>query len=361
MALALLGKLFLAVVGTFFAVLVAHTLQIAYENLTSPLRRILYSPPIPNYLLGNFKETADDPRRTAEWERKYGKTFLLHGLLSVNEVQTSDLKALNHIMAHPTIYTRSRFWQDLSRRLSGEGILDQHKRQNPAFGTAQVKLLTKIFIEKSIELRDFWKNPHLPVQQSKSRRVSVVREVLRLHSPVGWLPRRALVDDVIPLGREIVGRDGRVYESLPVRKGQILRLPILEVNTSEDVWGPDALEFRPERWDDVPAAASSVPSVWAHQFTFLAGPHNCIGSRFALAECVLSFPHFLPFFPFLGPNADGFTRLKALLFTLVLRAFEMAPAVPSEGVGPVMSGQVQAPEVLGAGHGLPVVLTPVRG
>nr|GAT44998.1 predicted protein [Mycena chlorophos] len=556
MALGLLGQLLLAVVGTLFAYLVAHALQITYENLTSPLRRILHSPPIPNYLLGNFKETADDPRLSAKWEQMYGQTFLLHGLLSVNEVQTSDLKALNHIMAHPATYERSRTFQDLSRRLFGDGILtailDQHKRQrrvlvrivpslvrrrtndvqNPAFGTAQVKLLTEIFIERSIELRDFWTseiakakgdssatveissglrkmtlnvigqagfgydfdalNPHgksselneafkeifhspssrfysgifllqsmvpilklLPLPGSgvmvnargrmddvgrriikgskaalmgrdnktapgrdllsilmkanmsadlpESQKLSeeevlgqipaffvaghettstattwalhalslhpdvqqtlreellsvgtdnptldelsalpylekVIREVMRRHSPVVWMQRRALADDVLPLGKPIVGRDGKEHSFLPIRKGQIMRLPIVEVNTSEDVWGPDALEFRPDRWDNVPAAASSVPSVWANQFTFLAGPHNCIGFRFALAE------------------------LKALLFTLV-RAFEITPAVPKESIGPVTSGQIQTPAVLKDkyGAGLPVVLTPVRG
>ncbi|KAF7304522.1 hypothetical protein HMN09_00854800 [Mycena chlorophos] len=576
MALAMLGQMFLAVVGTFLAYLVAHALQITYENLTSPLRRILHSPPIPNYLLGNFKETADDPRLSAKWEQMYGQTFLLHGLLSVNEVQTSDLKALNHIMAHPATYERSRTFQDLSRRLFGDGILtailDQHKRQRRVLvrvvpfcvllaqltfrrtrRSARLKLNFSLrysskdlsrcadalssltLVEELIrsQLRDFWAskianangnssttveissglrkmtlnvigqagfgydfdalNPHgksnelneafkemfhspssrfysgifllqsmvpilklLPLPGSgvmvnargrmddvgrrivkgskaalmdqdrdsktaagrdllsllmkanmsadlpESQKLSeeevlgqipaffvaghettstatswalhalslhqdvqqklreellsvgtdnptldelsalpylekVIREVMRRHSPVVWMQRRALADDVLPLGKPIVGRDGKEHSFLPIRKGQIMRLPIVEVNTSEDVWGPDALEFRPDRWDNVPAAASSVPSVWANQFTFLAGPHNCIGFRFALAE------------------------LKALLFTLV-RAFEITPAVPKESIGPVTSGQIQTPAVLKDkyGAGLPVVLTPVR-
>ncbi|KAF7318705.1 hypothetical protein HMN09_00382300 [Mycena chlorophos] len=551
----MLGQMFFAVVGTVLAYLVFHAAQILYKNLVSPLRRILSSPPIPSYFFGNFREIGDSPDLSANWERIYGQTFLFHGMLCVNELYTSDLKALNHIMAHPAIYERSRTFQEVSRRLFGNGILsavlDQHKRQvcfdcsalatlkrttpqrrvlNPAFGTPQVKLLTEVFIEKSTELRDMWTseignasgtvevlkglrnmtlnvigqagfgydfdalNPHgksselqdafaevfhspnakfysalrllqsmvpilglvpLPggsaissarsrmenigrqiierskavlvsqdgVKATESRRdlLSVlmkanmsaelpeshklsedevlgqipaffvaghettstatawamyalslhpdvqhklreellsldsdnptldelnalpylekfVREVMRRHPPVVWMQRTALADDVLPLSQPIVGRDGREYHSLPIRKGQAVRLPIVEVNTSEDVWGPDALEFRPDRWDNIPAAASSVPSVWANQFTFLAGAHNCIGFRFALAE------------------------LKALLFTLVC-AFEITPAVPKERMGPVRARQVQLPSVLGAKHGtgLPLVLSPLRG
>ncbi|KAF7305278.1 hypothetical protein HMN09_00778800 [Mycena chlorophos] len=185
----------------------------------------------------------------------------------------------------------------------------------------------------------------------------VLREVMRRHSPAVFMDRVALVDDVLPLAKPIVGQDGKEYHSLPcastvalsppvtllnfvwnrIQKGQVIRLPIVEVNTSEDVWGPDALEFRPDRWDDIPATASSVPGVWANQFTFLAGPHHCIGFRFALAE------------------------LKVILFTL-LRTFEITPALPKERMGSIRSGQIQEPSVIGAkdGAGYPLVLTPLR-
>nr|GAT50395.1 predicted protein [Mycena chlorophos] len=553
---------------------------VVYNNLTSPLRRILNGPPIPNYFLGNFKEVGDYRGLTAKWERIYGQTYILHGMLCVNELTTSDLKALNHIMAYPAIYERGRNFQDVSRRLFGEGILsavlDQHKRQVRSVLCSQTRLdpstwttatssqprlrhgpsqtargslhrkghrgsssrLSLVQALKQLQLRDAWiselrkqdntgasgtievfaglrkmtlnvigqagfgyefdaLNPHgksselndafaelfhspnakfyagvwllqsmvpilrllpLPggsatsaargrmedigrriVEQSKaglakqgtdgvktgtsgarrdllslllkanmsadlpeSQKLSeeevlgqipaffvaghettstatawamhalslhpsvqptlrdellsigtdnptmdelnalpylekVVREVMRRHSPVVWMQRTALVDDVLPLEKLIVGRDGKEYHSLPIRKGQVICLPIVEVNTSEDVWGPDALEFRPDRWDNIPAAASSVPGVWANQFTFLAGAHNCIGFRFALAE------------------------LKAILFTLVL-AFEITPALPKERTGPIRSGQIQEPSVIGAkyGNGYPLVLTPLR-
>ena len=59
------------------------------------------------------------------------------------------------------------------------------------------------------------------------------------------------------------------------------------MNRDIDVWGPDALIFRPERWLDpytLPAGAQDMPSI--HFPTFLAGPRACIGFRIALIEYV---------------------------------------------------------------------------
>jgi cytochrome P450 len=84
----------------------------------------------------------------------------------------------------------------------------------------------------------------------------------------------------------------------------MIHIPILAVNTDKEIWGEDATEFkcvmkykgaleagtlthffsRPERWEKVPNAASAIPGVWANILTFFAGPHNCIGFRFSLAE-----------------------------------------------------------------------------
>lgn len=83
----------------------------------------------------------------------------------------------------------------------------------------------------------------------------------------------------------------------------MIHIPILAVNTDPEIWGQDAAEFkwvfkegvspgltymqssaRPERWEKVPDAAKTIPSVWANLLTFFAGPHNCIGLRFSLVE-----------------------------------------------------------------------------
>ena len=43
---------------------------------------------------------------------------------------------------------------------------------------------------------------------------------------------------------------------------------------------------RPERWESLPEAVLGLPSIYGHLLTFIAGPHACIGYRFAVLECV---------------------------------------------------------------------------
>ncbi|KAG6838851.1 hypothetical protein C0991_007927, partial [Blastosporella zonata] len=131
----------------------------------------------------------------------------------------------------------------------------------------------------------------------------VVRETLRLHAPVAETIRQATQDDIIPLNKPFIDRKGVVRDGVRVRKGQTIQIPILVMNRSKEIWGDDATEFRPERWESTPEAATSIPGVWGNMLSFLGGPRSCIGYRFSLVE------------------------MKSLLFTLV-RAFEFELAVP---------------------------------
>ena len=83
-----------------------------------------------------------------------------------------------------------------------------------------------------------------------------------------------------------------------VQKGDIVSVPIFLINTSPEIWGPDALEFDPSRWlrpplatspsstttEDQPAPSAALPSILPHIITFLGGPRACIGHRFAMGE-----------------------------------------------------------------------------
>ncbi|KAJ7511115.1 cytochrome P450 monooxygenase [Mycena galericulata] len=149
---------------------------------------------------------------------------------------------------------------------------------------------------------------------------SVIRETLRVYSPVTHITRLAAADDVVPLKTPCFDNKGKVYTSLPISKGQMVRIPISDVNTDPNLWGADAAEFKPERWEQVPEAVHAIPGVWANLLTFLAGSYNCIGFRFSLAE------------------------QKALLFVLI-RAFEFTEAIPSVDIGR-SSSVLQVPFVL---------------
>ncbi|KAJ7470187.1 cytochrome P450 [Mycena galericulata] len=132
---------------------------------------------------------------------------------------------------------------------------------------------------------------------------TVVRETLRVHAPVAFVNRMAMEDNVLPLSQPYIDTKGKSHESLLIPKGQIIHIPILAVNTDKEIWGEDAMVFRPERWQNIPEAVNGIPGVWGNLLTFLAGAHSCIGFRFSVIE------------------------FKVLLFVLV-RAFEFEPAVP---------------------------------
>ncbi|CAK5266338.1 unnamed protein product [Mycena citricolor] len=145
---------------------------------------------------------------------------------------------------------------------------------------------------------------------------NVLRETMRLYSPAVSTQRAAIADDVLPLSKPYIDRQGVRHDSLPIRKGQLCTIPILAINTSKELWGEDALEFRPDRWNNLPQAVHAIPGVWAHQLTFLAGPHSCMGFKFTIVE------------------------QKAVLFGL-LRHFVFFPA--SDEVKPAISTTFQRP------------------
>ncbi|KAJ7123213.1 cytochrome P450 [Mycena filopes] len=161
----------------------------------------------------------------------------------------------------------------------------------------------------------------------------IVRETLRIHAPVPSTMRTAIQDDIVPLSQPFTDIHGTVHETLKVTKGQTIMIPILAMNRDPAIWGPDAMEFVPERWES--EINNSLPGVWGHMLTFLGGPRACIGYRFSLVE------------------------MKALLFTLV-RAFEFELAVPVEDVGK-KSAVVQRPLLKSqpeAGNQLPLLIKP---
>ncbi|KAJ6505338.1 cytochrome P450 [Mycena sanguinolenta] len=163
----------------------------------------------------------------------------------------------------------------------------------------------------------------------------VVRETMRLYPPVGFSMREAMENDVLPLSRPYFDRTGKTYDSITIRKGTAIRIPISAVHRDKTIWGDDAAVFRPERWDNIPEAASAIPSVWGNLMTFLAGPHNCIGFRFSLVE------------------------IKSILFTLV-RAFEFEPAVPEDAIA-FSPTPVRRPKVItepDGGNQLPLIVKP---
>lgn len=130
----------------------------------------------------------------------------------------------------------------------------------------------------------------------------VIRETLRLYTPVTSTARMASVDTVIPVEKPYVDKYGKVRNEIVLKKGDQITIPIRTVARSTEIWGQDAHEFkfvhssceparwvyiltmvsyftRPERWEkEVPSRAKEIPTVFSDLPTFIAGPRACIGT-----------------------------------------------------------------------------------
>ncbi|KAG6030403.1 hypothetical protein E4U41_000109 [Claviceps citrina] len=100
-----------------------------------------------------------------------------------------------------------------------------------------------------------------------------VNESLRIHPVVPVNARQALKDTVLPVGG---GPDGE--SPVFVAKGTRVVYSTYAMHRRQDFFGPDADEFRPERWED----GKLLPR-WEY-LPFNGGPRVCLGQQYALTE-----------------------------------------------------------------------------
>ncbi|KAH9917871.1 cytochrome P450 [Epithele typhae] len=116
---------------------------------------------------------------------------------------------------------------------------------------------------------------------------AVCRETLRLYAPVPFLNRFAMEDTVVPLSKPVRTRDGKEISEIAVSKGTLAFVNFQACNMDPELWGPDAREWKPERWlAPLPAALEEarIPGVYAHLMTFSGGARSCIGFKFSQVE-----------------------------------------------------------------------------
>ncbi|KAJ6487643.1 cytochrome P450 [Mycena sanguinolenta] len=117
---------------------------------------------------------------------------------------------------------------------------------------------------------------------------AVACEILRCHPPLAEIQRMAAEDDILPLSAPIGTADGQVVDSIFVRKGTIVILPIACLNLSEAFWGPTAKDFNPARWlhetDGIEKHRAQELQGYRHLLTFADGARMCLGKTFAVVE-----------------------------------------------------------------------------
>ncbi|KAJ3214435.1 hypothetical protein HDU67_001675 [Dinochytrium kinnereticum] len=119
---------------------------------------------------------------------------------------------------------------------------------------------------------------------------AVFLEVLRLYPSVPADLKTAVNDDILPGG--IFIPKGTEVNWLPYSMGRM-----------EFIWGPDACEFKPERWID---ESGNVKRESPFKFTaFNAGPRTCLGQQMAMVEGVMALVALASNFDFmLSPDAN---------------------------------------------------------
>lgn len=125
----------------------------------------------------------------------------------------------------------------------------------------------------------------------------IIQEVLRLY-PVAVMIRR------------IIHKETNL-KNLTLPAETLLTVPVIMLHTDENIWGPDAKEFNPERFNGGILNATKGQLVY---LPFGWGPRICIAQNFAMLEAKLVICHILQQFAFeLSPSyAHAPNRVFAL-------------------------------------------------
>jgi len=111
--------------------------------------------------------------------------------------------------------------------------------------------------------------------------------MLRINPIAVEVVRAPIEDDVLPLTKPIVGVSGRVYTELPIPKGTTVTISTIGYSQyvcliklppprqwpyhyfhyrNQDLWGPDANCFRPERWLEMDEQVESPVGVYGNLY-----------------------------------------------------------------------------------------------
>ncbi|KZV67385.1 cytochrome P450 [Peniophora sp. CONT] len=128
----------------------------------TPIRH-LAGPPSVSFVWGNTKQLENDMAvLLSSWIAQYGKVFKVNAEFGMRRLFLADPRAVGHVLNYSDIYQKPEMTTRALMHMVGKGVLtvegDAHKKHrrslNPAFGLAQLREMTTIFTDKSIQLRD---------------------------------------------------------------------------------------------------------------------------------------------------------------------------------------------------------------
>lgn len=100
---------------------------------------------------------------------------------------------------------------------------------------------------------------------------NLLNESLRLHPVVPLNNRICINSTILPVGG---GPSGT--EPIAVQKGTLVNFIVYQMHRRKDIWGEDADEFKPDRWEGRKIGWEFVP--------FSGGARICLGQQYALTE-----------------------------------------------------------------------------
>lgn len=86
--------------------------------------------------------------------------------------------------------------------------------------------------------------------------------------------RQALKPTILPLGG---GTDGK--SPILVRKGEAVGYCVYAMHRRKDLYGGDADEFRPDRWDNFSKQGPDLSHIGWGYLPFNGGPRACLGRK----------------------------------------------------------------------------------
>ncbi|KAI8844332.1 cytochrome P450 [Chytriomyces cf. hyalinus JEL632] len=123
---------------------------------------------------------------------------------------------------------------------------------------------------------------------------AVMRETMRLYPPV-------------PLNIKMANTDITLPDGTFVPKGASVSWSVYAMGRTEEIWGPDAKEYRPERWLEM----NKQPSPYNYP-VFQAGPRVCLGQQMAELQVVYMLVQFVRNFKFEVVDPDSVTYTYSL-------------------------------------------------